>query len=277
MSLTTSLTVRVVWCPASMLPPLIWDLIGFNLTAYNLFIGGFKHPLPRSSTPNCHWPHGWDFAGERARPRAQQRGKTARHRIGECVLPSGHCCGRGRPRSARVRPTQSARGLAHSKTLRAVRASSVNAPAFWSAVALHRFFITHETCTQFQTPIAPFVHPKPPLAARLGLCRGARPSRWLFSASRLRAGAFFAMAKRLFHLEMPRFHLPTELFQMAKEFFHLEMELFHLPTAHFHLEMHHFHLPAERFHLEKPHCQGRKPPVRQQNGWVCLRMRQKQG
>ena len=33
-------------------------------------------------------------------------------------------------------------------------------------------------------PIAPFVHPKLPLAARLGLCRGARPSRWPFSASR---------------------------------------------------------------------------------------------
>ena len=28
----------------------------------------FKRPLPRSSTPNCHWPPGWDFAGERARP-----------------------------------------------------------------------------------------------------------------------------------------------------------------------------------------------------------------
>jgi hypothetical protein len=26
------------------------------------------HPLPRSSTPNCHWPPGWDIAGERARP-----------------------------------------------------------------------------------------------------------------------------------------------------------------------------------------------------------------
>jgi hypothetical protein len=72
---------------------------------------------PRSSTPNCHWPHGWDFAGERARPgcrfrrratnrpecarpRAQQRGTTVRHRIGECALPSGHGCGRGRPHSA---------------------------------------------------------------------------------------------------------------------------------------------------------------------------------
>jgi hypothetical protein len=34
----------------------------------------------------------------------------------------------------------------------------------------------------FQTPIAPFVHRKPPLAARLGHCWGARPSRWPFSA-----------------------------------------------------------------------------------------------
>jgi hypothetical protein len=24
--------------------------------------------LPHSSTPNSHWPHGWDLAGERARP-----------------------------------------------------------------------------------------------------------------------------------------------------------------------------------------------------------------
>ena len=35
---------------------------------------------------------------------------------------------------------ESARGLAHSKTLRAVRGSSANAPASWSAVTLHRFF-----------------------------------------------------------------------------------------------------------------------------------------
>ena len=27
-----------------------------------------NRPLPCSSTPNCLWPHGWDFAGERARP-----------------------------------------------------------------------------------------------------------------------------------------------------------------------------------------------------------------
>ena len=38
--------------------------------------------------------------------------------------------------------------------------------------------------TKIQPPFAPFVHPKLPLAARLGLCRGARPSRWPFSPSR---------------------------------------------------------------------------------------------
>jgi hypothetical protein len=29
-----------------------------------------------------------------------------------------------------------------------------NAPASWSAVALHRFSTAHQTCTQFQTPFA---------------------------------------------------------------------------------------------------------------------------
>ncbi len=35
-----------------------------------------------------------------------------------------------------------------------------------------------------QPPLAAFVHPKLPLAARLGHCWGARPSRWPFPASR---------------------------------------------------------------------------------------------
>jgi len=50
---------------------------------------------------------------------------------------------------------------------------------------------------------------------KTGHCRGTRPSRWPFSPLRLRAGAFFAMAQRLFRLEMPLFRLP-------KPFFHLE-------------------------------------------------------
>jgi len=37
-------------------------------------------------------------------------------------------------------------------------------------------------------PFAPFVHPKLPLAARLGLGWGARPSRWSFPASRQKPG-----------------------------------------------------------------------------------------
>jgi hypothetical protein len=37
---------------------------------------------------------------------------------------------------------------------------------------------------KMQPPFASFVHPKLPLAARLGLCRGARSSRLPFSASR---------------------------------------------------------------------------------------------
>jgi hypothetical protein len=65
-------------------------------------------------------------------------------------------------------PTHAFGGLAHSKTLRAVRWSSANAPAFWSAVARHRFFIAHETHPQFQTPFVPFGHPKLPLPDATG-------------------------------------------------------------------------------------------------------------
>ena len=108
------------------------------------------------SKPNRHWPHGWDFAGERARPGCRFRR-------------------RARPKRQRAGALQNASRI---------RWSSANAPAFWSAVALHRFSIAHIIRTKFQTPFAPFVHPKLPLAARLGLCWGARPSRWPFSASR---------------------------------------------------------------------------------------------
>jgi len=40
-----------------------------------------------------------------------------------------------------IRPSQSARGLAQSKTLRAIRASPANAPASWTAAALRRFLL----------------------------------------------------------------------------------------------------------------------------------------
>ena len=44
-------------------------------------------------------------------------------------------------------PSQSARGLAHSKTLRAIRASPDNAPASWTAAALRRFHTASRTIT----------------------------------------------------------------------------------------------------------------------------------
>ncbi len=76
-------------------------------------------------------------------------------------------------------------------------------------MALHRFFIAHETHTQFQPPFAPFVHPKLPLGPcgrppwrhghQLGHCRGARPSRWPFPPShRGRDGALRRPSARAF-------------------------------------------------------------------------------
>ena len=57
-------------------------------------------------------------------------------------------------------------------------------------MALHRFFTAHETLIQFQTPFAPFVHPKLPL----GLC-GRPPWRtatnWDFAGERARPGSRF--------------------------------------------------------------------------------------
>jgi hypothetical protein len=73
-------------------------------------------------------------------------------------------------RSAEKQPVQSARGLAHSKTLRSVCWSSLNAPAFWSAVALNRFSSRTKHARNFKRPLPAFVHPKLPLA---GAC--ARP------------------------------------------------------------------------------------------------------
>jgi hypothetical protein len=92
--------------------------------------------------------------------------------------------------------------------------------------------------------------------------------------------AFFAMAQRLFHVEMSLFHLREPFFQMPQELFHLELRHFHLPKPYFHLEKglfhrqkRRFHLPQALFHLEKRLGPAGKPPVRQQNGQNCLRMR----
>jgi hypothetical protein len=98
--------------------------------------------LPHSSTPNCHWPPGWDIAGERARPGLG---------MGSTAAPG---CRVRRPRRTPFRPP--ARCFQRGR---------------WQPHAEAR-------------ALPPFVHPKLPLAARLGHCWGARPSRWPFSASR---------------------------------------------------------------------------------------------
>jgi hypothetical protein len=49
-----------------------WAIVIASLRDFAAFApyarNDFNRPLPRSSTPNCHWPPGWDIAGERARP-----------------------------------------------------------------------------------------------------------------------------------------------------------------------------------------------------------------
>jgi len=49
-----------------------WAIVIASLRDFAAFApfarNDFNRPLPRSSTLNCHWPPGWDIAGERARP-----------------------------------------------------------------------------------------------------------------------------------------------------------------------------------------------------------------
>jgi hypothetical protein len=152
----------------------------------------------------CHWPHGWDIAGERARPGGRFR-RRAMVGMARCAvrLPALSCPRRaGRNSAGQQResasgdiaaqcPYQSARGLAHSKTLRAVRRSSVNAPASWSAVALHRFFIAHQTRPQFQTP---FTRVRPPQTA-IGRCLRTATN-WDSAGERARPGCRFRRRAR---------------------------------------------------------------------------------
>ena len=54
---------------------------------------------------------------------------------------------------------QSARGLAHSKRLRDCQASSMSAPASWSAAALRRFPIRAIRVTLFSKSVSIGVNP----------------------------------------------------------------------------------------------------------------------
>jgi len=58
-------------------------------------------------------------------------------------------------------PFQSARGLAHSKTLRAIRASPANAPASWTAAALRRFHMASRPIVQRKMILARRSSPAP--------------------------------------------------------------------------------------------------------------------
>jgi hypothetical protein len=75
---------------------------------------------------------------------------------------------------------KSARGLAHSKTLRAVRPSSENAPASWTAAALRRFSTGRQAGTA-ENRQRKFLSPRPGL--RPSCVRCPRFHRGLLSAA----------------------------------------------------------------------------------------------
>jgi hypothetical protein len=92
--------------------------------------------LPRSSTLNCHWPPGWDIAGERARPGGRFRRRA--------VVGMVRCAVR---RPALSCPRRAGRNSAGQNGKAPAGTSPRNVPTK-----------------------APFVHPKLPLAGA-----GARP------------------------------------------------------------------------------------------------------
>ena len=138
-------------------------------------------PLPRSSTPNCHWPvlaHGHQLGHCRgARPSRWPFSASRRGRDGALRRPPARAflspAGRQKfrwpkagkrqrgHRSAMSRPKRRRAGALQDASR--LRWLSANAPAFWSAVALHRFSIAHQTRPQFQPSFAPFIQPKLPL------------------------------------------------------------------------------------------------------------------
>ena len=73
-------------------------------------------------------------------------------------------------------PPESARGLAHSKTLCAIRGASASAPASWSAVALHRFSRARKISGGSEIPLRPLVaHASGSPCARQGNSRTGCP------------------------------------------------------------------------------------------------------
>jgi len=138
----------------------------------------FNRPLPRSSTPNCHWPvlaHGHQLGLCRgARPSRWPFPASRRGRDGALRRPPARAflspAGRQKFRWPKTGKRQRGqrRGMSLPKRQRTgalqdaprIRWSSANAPAFWSAVALHRFSIAHATRPQIQTRCPPQFHPR---------------------------------------------------------------------------------------------------------------------
>jgi len=117
----------------------------------------FKRPLPRSSTPNCHWPPGWDFAGERARPGGRFRRRAvvgmARCAVRRPALSSPRRAGGSKFR----RPKRGKRQRGHRRAISLPKRRSSTPNCHW--------------------PVLAHGH-------QLGHCWGARPSRLPFSAVR---------------------------------------------------------------------------------------------
>jgi hypothetical protein len=123
---------------------------------------GASAARPRFRTHGKLSHHGY-FSSARKRRRRSRSAGAVQNRPPQTafgrVLADGHHSlrlGDFAPWRLIPSPAQSARGLAHSKTLRAVRWSSASASASWTAGALHRFLIAHETGKQIQTPFALF-------------------------------------------------------------------------------------------------------------------------
>jgi hypothetical protein len=117
-----------------------WAIVIASLRDFAAFApfarNDFNRPLPRSSTLNCHWPPGWDIAGERARPGGRFRRRA--------VVGMVRCAVR---RPALSCPRRAGRNSAGQNGKAPAGTSPRNVPTK-----------------------APFVHPKLPLAGA-----GARP------------------------------------------------------------------------------------------------------
>jgi len=121
-----------------------------------------------SSTPNCHWPLGWDLAGERARPggRFRRRAVPSAVRRGIFVEPKTKIIFSPVGAASSIRTPDD---VAPDGALSVGGCETTNMSALTGLEksVFHPCFICG---LKSQPPFAPFVHPKLPLAGA-----GARP------------------------------------------------------------------------------------------------------